>query len=86
MTTTELKQLLIAGETITFDSEKFCAETYSDDLRVAECSFISQSKTSLLDGFQIMFSGKLFIFKTFGAFEKKLSKLKQDFSLELCQE
>jgi len=81
----QLKQRLIEGETITFDSEKFCAETQSDDLRIAECTFISQSKTSLLDGFQIMFSGKLFIFKTFGAFEKKLNKLKQDFSLELSE-
>jgi hypothetical protein len=86
MTTAELKQLLMEGETITFDSEKLCAETFSDDLRVAECSYITQSKTSILDGFQIMFSGKLFIFKTFVAFEKKLSKLKEQYSLELSQE
>jgi hypothetical protein len=33
-----------------------------------------------------MFSGKLFIFKTFVAFEKKLSKLKEQYSLELSQE
>ena len=85
MTTKELKQFLIDGQDIMFDNEKFCAETQSDDFKVAQCTFTSAGRISLLDGFQIRFNGALFVFKTFVAFEKKLIKLKQQFSLELSE-
>lgn len=81
----QLKKILIDGQTVVFDNGKFCAETQSDDFRMAECTFRSGGKVSLLDGFQIRFNGAIFLYKTFVAFEKKLSKLKQDFSLE-CNE
>jgi len=80
MTTRAFKQRLMEGQTITFDSEKFCAETQSDDLRIAECQYTSGG---FLQGFQIRFNGALFLFKTFAAFDKKLSKLKKEFNLEL---
>lgn len=78
-----LKQLLKDGQTIIFDNEQFCEITNSDDFRIAECSFRNETTNTWSNGFKIQFNGGLFSFKTFTAFDKKLSQLKNDFNLEL---
>lgn len=78
-----LEKLLRQGETITFDNELFCEATESDDFRSAECSFRNETKNTWANGFQIMFNGKLFSFKTFIAFRKKLNQLQFDWNLEI---
>ena len=74
-----LKQQLKKGKEIIFDNER----TFTDDFRSMECIFRNETKNTWANGFNISFNGKIFSFKTFDAFFKKFTQLKNDWNLEL---
>lgn len=69
-----MKNLLKKGKEIIFENENTCHS--------AECSF-RDNLPNWANGFNIMFNGQSFTFKTFNAFEKKLNQLIMDFDLKL---
>jgi hypothetical protein len=76
----DLKKQLKQGKELVFDNEK----TFTDDFRSMECAF--ETKRSWANGFRISFNGAIFSFKTFGAFFKKFTQLKNDWNLEMKTE
>lgn len=74
----EMKKKLMNGKTLIFEGWNG-----NDDFsRTAECSFRNEPLSQWANGFKIDFNGKLFSFKTFIAFEKKLNQLIKDWNLE----
>lgn len=78
-----LKQHLKEGKEIIFNNEKWCEDTFSDDFRIAECTFRNENKNTWANGYKISFNGAYYSYKTFDAFLKKLTQLKKDWNLEL---
>ena len=66
-------------EEIVFNNEK----NISDNFMSMECVFINNSKHTWVNGYKIYFNGVVFSFKTFNAFFKKFTQLKNDWCLEL---
>lgn len=64
---------------IVFDNERI----FTDNFMSMECVFINDSKHTWLNGYKINFNGVVFSFKTFDAFFKKFTQLKNDWGLEL---
>ena len=78
---TNLKERLKNGETIIFDNELFCSDNNIDDFRQANCRYMEYEANSWANGFKISFNGADYSFKTFSAFNNKLSQLTNDFNL-----
>lgn len=74
-----LKESIKHGKTVVFDNET----TYTDTYLRMEVFFVKDCLNQWVNGYRIEFNGKSFIYKTFTAFFKKVSQLKNDFSLQL---
>lgn len=64
---------------IVFNNERI----FTDNFMSMECVFINNSKHTWVNGYKINFNGVVFSFKTFNAFFKKFTQLKNDWGLEL---
>ena len=74
-----LKQNLKERKEIIFYNER----NFTDDFRSMKCTFRNETKNAWANGFNISFNGANYSFKTFDAFFKKFTQLKNDWNLEL---
>ena len=76
------KKDLIEGVEFEFDNERFCEETFSDDLRCGSVGFNER-----LGLFNIFFNGVcVHTSKTFKSCKNKLDKLFNEFNLSFIKE
>lgn len=74
-----IKNSLNTNNKVVFNNET----TYEESFYKMTLSKVIDSRNSWANGFYIEFNGKIYSFKTFLAFYKKVVQLKKDYNLEL---